>query len=199
MLVTTVKKPKKKSTSADPVSNSPAKVYGACNGEKKSCPVHCVYLPRSKWSFYPRAEDVDALIDGLTPRGIREKELRQVLIDEKDGLKKLIQKCPIRNLNLSKEYPEDVGPAKRPARVGASGKNHMDPNLNYPVGTPIDVIMELQLRDMILEMEEKAFLGGLGSLKVIRRLECLFYCLFRLRLWSREKIHSLQSRALKNS
>jgi hypothetical protein len=41
--------------------------------------------------------------------------------------------------------------------------------LNLPPGTPSDEIMELTLRDFILEMEEKMHGGGLGSLKV-------YYC-----------------------
>jgi hypothetical protein len=38
--------------------------------------------------------------------------------------------------------------------------------LNFPPGTPSDEILELTLRDFILEMEEKINGGGLGSLKV---------------------------------
>lgn len=43
---------------------------------------------------------------------------------------------------------------------------HEDANLNFPPGTPADEILELTLRDFILEMEEKIQMGGLGSLKV---------------------------------
>lgn len=45
-------------------------------------------------------------------------------------------------------------------------QKHGDANLNYPPGTPTDEILELTLRDFILEMEEKIQTGGLGSLKV---------------------------------
>jgi hypothetical protein len=45
-------------------------------------------------------------------------------------------------------------------------QKHADANLNYPPGTPTDEILELTLRDFILEMEEKIQTGGLGSLKV---------------------------------
>lgn len=45
-------------------------------------------------------------------------------------------------------------------------QKHEDANLNYPPGTPTDEILELTLRDFILEMEEKIQVGGLGSLKV---------------------------------
>jgi hypothetical protein len=45
-------------------------------------------------------------------------------------------------------------------------QKHEDANLNFPPGTPSDEILELTLRDFILEMEEKIHAGGLGSLKV---------------------------------
>lgn len=45
-------------------------------------------------------------------------------------------------------------------------QKHEDANLNFPPGTPTDEILELTLRDFILEMEEKMQSGGLGSLKV---------------------------------
>lgn len=45
-------------------------------------------------------------------------------------------------------------------------KKDSDVNLNFPLGTPIDEILQLTLRDMILETEEKIHLGMLGSLRV---------------------------------
>lgn len=39
-------------------------------------------------------------------------------------------------------------------------------NLNYPVGTSLDEIMEISLRDLILETEEKITNGALGTVKV---------------------------------
>ena len=41
-----------------------------------------------------------------------------------------------------------------------------DINLYFPSGTPVEQIMERTLIDMILETEEKIFVGGLGALKV---------------------------------
>lgn len=36
-----------------------------------------------------------------------------------------------------------------------------------PVGTKMQDIMEISLRDQILELEEKIFMGSLGALKVL--------------------------------
>lgn len=150
-------------------------IFGMCNGDKESCPVHCIYLPRPKWSFFWNPEDIDALIENLSPRGIREKELRSSLVEEKDGLKGYLGKCPALKLNREGKYPEHItnAPEKRPQRTGGgtAQKNRLDPNLSYPAGTSIETILELQLRDVILEVEEKIFLGALGALKLSERME----------------------------
>ena len=48
-------------------------------------------------------------------------------------------------------------------------KKDSDVNLNFPLGTPIDEILQLTLRDMILETEEKIFMGMLGSIRTENR------------------------------
>ena len=42
-----------------------------------------------------------------------------------------------------------------------------DINMHFPAGTPIEQIFERTFVDMILETEEKIFVGGLGALKVM--------------------------------
>ena len=93
--------------------------------------------------------------------------MKQLLTDEKEGLQNILKRCPVTKLNKDKDYPEYMlSIAERKAQRQPSSK-HLDPNLNYPSGTPVDKILELQIRDLILEMEEKVYLGTLGSLKVI--------------------------------
>ena len=127
-------------------------------------------MPRPKWYFFWNVEQLDSLIAGLTSRGIREKELKHVLQEEKSGIAHLLQKCPVLKLNTEKTYPESVvHAAERKSQRGGQGasKHSLDPNLNFPLGTSIERILELQLRDLILETEDKIFLGALGSLKVV--------------------------------
>ncbi|ODM98981.1 Bromodomain adjacent to zinc finger domain protein 1A [Orchesella cincta] len=168
------KKSKKKASMSSAVkkevSERPA-IFGMCTGDKESCPVHCIYLPRPKWSFFWNPEHIDALIENLSPRGIREKELRSALVEEKDPIKAHVNKCPALKLNREGQFPEHISnaPDKRPQRGGTTQKNRIDPNLSYPAGTNIETILELQLRDLILEVEEKIFLGALGSVKVSDR------------------------------
>lgn len=68
-----------------------------CTGDK-DCPVHC---ERStiRWSFYGNQEDIQALINSLSTRGIRESELRNNLLQEMDSLLLVINECPKHKLN----------------------------------------------------------------------------------------------------
>lgn len=68
-----------------------------CTGDK-DCPVHCK-RSLSKWSFYGNQEDVQALINSLSTRGIRESELRNNIIQEMDSLITVINECPKHRLN----------------------------------------------------------------------------------------------------
>jgi len=160
------KKASKRKTPLTPLKKeqdpSSSTVFGVCTGDKQYCPVHSLQFTRPKWYFFWDPVQIDSLIEGLTPRGIREKELRQSLIEEKDNLKSIIKKCPVAKLNTEKTYPDIVSSA--PAR---KSKNQSISNFGFSWDTSIDTIMELQLRDLILETEEKVFLGGLGSLKVM--------------------------------
>lgn len=69
----------------------------SCTGDKE-CPVH---WKRSgpKWSFYGKTEDLEAVINGLNKRGIREGELKNNLVLETDSLLAVIENCPKHKLN----------------------------------------------------------------------------------------------------
>jgi len=62
------------------------------------------------------------------------------------------------------EAPPDV---RKPLRSTV----YKDTLLGHAPGTPIDEILEMTLRELILEMEEKISAGGLGLLKVCNYLD----------------------------
>ncbi|XP_024873934.1 bromodomain adjacent to zinc finger domain protein 1A-like isoform X1 [Temnothorax curvispinosus] len=134
-----------------------------CTGDK-DCPVHC---KRSliKWSFYGNQEDIQALIDSLSTRGVRESELRNNLLQEMDNLLLVIDECPKHRLN-----PEVFSDSSKGQINKAVKKNkYENANLNFPPDMSIDDVMELTLRDHILDFEDKINSGCLGSLKIINR------------------------------
>lgn len=62
------------------------------------CPVHRKRT-ETKWSFYGTREDLEAVINGLNKRGIREGELKNNLIHETDSLISVMENCPKHKLN----------------------------------------------------------------------------------------------------
>ncbi|OAD56919.1 Bromodomain adjacent to zinc finger domain protein 1A [Eufriesea mexicana] len=134
---------------------------GNCLPDDKECPVH---WKRSelKWSFFGKQEDIEALVNGLSKRGIREGELRNNIIQEMTSIISVIEECPRHKLN-SEIFSEPI--KGQPNKI--SKKNRYDnSNLNYPLEMAVDDVLELTLRDYILDFEDKVKGGGLGSLKV---------------------------------
>ncbi|XP_043511870.1 bromodomain adjacent to zinc finger domain protein 1A isoform X2 [Frieseomelitta varia] len=132
----------------------------ACTGDKE-CPVHCK-RSELKWSFYGKQEDIEVLVNGLNKRGIREGELRNNITQEMTSIMSVIEECPRHKLNPEVfSEPIKVHPNK------ISKKNRYEnANLNFPPEVPVDVVLELTLRDYILDFEDRVKGGGLGSLKV---------------------------------
>lgn len=144
------------------------KVFGLCTADPASCPVHATYLPRTKWSFYDSVESLDQLIISLNERGYRESALKTILLQEKDRIVEGIQKCSIHKLDHSRPEVKVETETRKSTRQLRKEKEY-DINLYFPSGTPVEQVMERTLVDMILETEEKVFVGGLGSLKVRKR------------------------------
>jgi len=140
-------------------------IYGLCNADAKTCSVHS-QSEKQHWSFIHKLEDFNTLIESLNPRGIRESELRETLISYRGQIEASLKTCPVFKLDPSQE-PE-VDPNIRKSSRSKEVKKE-DANLNFPSGTPMNEILQLTLRDMILETEEKLELGMLGSLKVENR------------------------------
>ncbi|CAL4060824.1 unnamed protein product [Meganyctiphanes norvegica] len=139
-------------------------IYGLCNADAQTCPVHS-QKEKNQWSFIHKLEDFNALIDSLNSRGIRESELKETLISYRGLIESSLKNCPVFKLDPSQEPEVDTNIRKSMRKE----TKKEDANLNFPSGTPMNEILQLTLRDMILETEEKLELGMLGSLKVENR------------------------------
>ncbi|XP_052121345.1 bromodomain adjacent to zinc finger domain protein 1A isoform X2 [Frankliniella occidentalis] len=136
-----------------------------CNADPSTCPVHATKVERTTWAFYLR-DQLDDLIERLSTRGYRESELRTMLIQGKDRVNHSLENCPISKLNPGlTEIEVEVRKSQR----NKESNLYKDTLLGHDAGTPLEDILELTLRDLILEMEEKIRIGGLGSLKVKNR------------------------------
>lgn len=94
------------------------------------------------WRCYISEEDFMALLDTLNPRGIREKRLKESLQIHKDHILSTIHKCP---------FAKD-----RTGKLLFQG---------YDGDLTANEYLELCLREHILDLEEKIWLGGLGFAK----------------------------------
>ncbi|CAB4064628.1 BAZ1A [Lepeophtheirus salmonis] len=89
-------------------------------------------------------DDVDSLIDNLNPRGVRERELRERLIAEKRKIYLCLNKFEIETKLIQPDFKTDGS-------------------------TDLASVIDIALRDQILDLEEKIFFGTLGTLKVQSR------------------------------
>ena len=100
---------------------------------------------RLTWSYYTSPEDLDALITSLNTRGLREVELKKALESRRALLVGNLQKCPF-----------------LPVGIKTTEASTTDAALQY---TSADQYLELYLREQILDIEEKIYVGNLGYLK----------------------------------
>ena len=139
------------------------KPWGMCTADIESCVVHSSILPRTHWSYYGTIDEVDDLIDSLNERGIRESELKDKLLGERDRMAKSLKKMSNVSNHLCSDKNSIVKQEEKSKVM--NGLQNGDLSEDLYRGNSITAIGNLQLRDQILEMEEKIFIGNLGSLK----------------------------------
>ena len=97
--------------------------------------------------------------------------MRDRLIAERENIEAKLKKCPStfssqwlgkseEELEKEREKMQDALRKKREKNVKYGGA------MALPVGTKMQDIVEISLRDQILELEEKLFHGSFGTLKV---------------------------------
>ena len=108
---------------------------------------------------------VDLLVNSLNPRGDREGELRDRLISQRERIERRMKKCQVSVLSRSQEDSEHLEASMEAEEEKRRSKAAPADGSALPLGTPLQDIMELALRDQLLELEEKIFVGALGYLK----------------------------------
>ena len=86
----------------------PEEVFGLCTADPEICTVHTTDTKRTRWSFYYKEEDIEALINGLNERGERESALKENLELIKPNIESSVKNCPVYLLNpaeVSVEHP----------------------------------------------------------------------------------------------
>lgn len=72
-----------------------------CYGPDSQCPVHDNIDHRLAWGYFNTPDELDNLINNLNSRGLRESELKKMLIQEKPRLLSSMEKCSNCLLNPS--------------------------------------------------------------------------------------------------
>lgn len=119
-------------------------IFGMCTANEETCPVHSTEVDRCEWNVFRTVESIENLISSLNPRGNRERELLDNLKNEKWRLYDHLASCPSDVVPLLK-----AGEAKGVESTRLTSK-----------------VIELNVRDSIVDLEEKIYHGTLGKLKV---------------------------------
>ncbi|XP_058840263.1 bromodomain adjacent to zinc finger domain protein 1A isoform X2 [Topomyia yanbarensis] len=137
-----------------------------CTANPKACPVHTENFPGTiQWGFYHTEEQINALIESLNSRGIREKMLRENLENEKELILTHIKDCPVEKITTNSAQRDAI----MAEIIAKYSKKYDAPNFNHEPGTDANVIFEATLRENLLELESKITVGYLGCMKVTDR------------------------------
>ena len=125
-----------------------------------TCPVaqfHEIFITNI-FVFSPTVDEVDQIIEALNPRGFRESDLKEKLLYERDSI--------IKNM---KKFDSDL---ESKLQINSNDEDIKIEEKNHTVSQNQDInaIVDLAIRDQILELEERIFFGTLGSLKIRDRL-----------------------------
>ncbi|XP_044265783.1 bromodomain adjacent to zinc finger domain protein 1A isoform X2 [Tribolium madens] len=132
-----------------------------CSSNPETCIVHSKDRRKDLWGFYHENDQIDQLIGALNKRGVRESELQQNLVCNREEIAKLIRETPVNSLNFEMENREEF------KRNNKKMKNkYEDANLGYPNDMSPTEVQHNALIENILEMEEKIFAGSLGALNI---------------------------------
>ncbi len=115
-----------------------------------------------RWAFYNTPEQLDKLIGALNARGYREGALKQVLQEQKKHIEMGFEECPVDMLQVShdREGTSDKGTKTQNVK---SRNRIMQGKVDNASATEL---LELNLRELLLDLEERMYMGSLGAMKV---------------------------------
>ena len=87
------------------------------------------------------------------------------MISQRERIERRMKKCQVSVLSRSQEDSDQLEASMEAEEEKRRSKAAAADGSALPLGTPLQDIMELALRDQVLELEEKIFVGALGYLK----------------------------------
>ena len=116
--------------------------------------------PVVRWSFFSCKEDIDNLLDALNSRGSRERTLKEAIRQEYKQLTLAVEKCPLKEENQAQK--KDSKPKGR-----RGGRNQ--PTVDKSRYKTMEEFIEANLRDQILDLEDRIWQGNLGFVRGVVR------------------------------
>ena len=118
--------------------------------------------PVVRWSFFSSKEDIDNLLDALNPRGFRERPLKEAIQQEYKQLALAVEKCPLK---------EEIQAQKKDSKPKGRRGGRNQPTVDKSRYKTMEEFIEANLRDQILDLEDRIWQGNLGSVRGIDRDE----------------------------
>ncbi|XP_062906195.1 bromodomain adjacent to zinc finger domain protein 1A [Mobula hypostoma] len=115
----------------------------------------------NRWCFYSSPEQLNQLIEALNSRGNRENSLKETLLQEKDRLIELLTNFPVERFHI----PDKTLLESKPVRNTSKGVHSAYDSSQLPA----DKQLELRLKDLLLDIEDRTWQGTLGGIKVMER------------------------------
>ena len=128
-----------------------------------------------RWAFYSH-DQLDTLIGSLNSRGFREGALKSALKDYKSFLVDHMKNVPLDQLILSEDDVLSERKQMKYQNVRLKKKKTQGSVQN----TSAQEFLELNLREMLLDIEERIYVGSLGSVKVCYELWVTLWVLVSL-------------------
>ena len=114
--------------------------------------------PVVKWSYFATKDDIDQLLDALNPRGFREKPLKDAIQQDYKQLSVAVEKCPLK---------AEIQAQKKDTKP--KGRRRNQPTVDKSRYKTMEEFLEANLRDQILDLEDRIWQGGLGSVRNVDR------------------------------
>lgn len=113
-----------------------------------------------KWSFFSSKEDVDNLLEALNPRGFRERALKEAIQQEYKQLSLAVEKCPLK---------EEIQAQKKESKPKGRRGGRNQPTVDKSRYKTMEEFLEANLRDQILDLEDRIWQGNLGFVRAVDR------------------------------
>jgi bromodomain adjacent to zinc finger domain protein 1A len=121
------------------------------------------------WAFYNTVEDLDGLLNSLNPRGARESVLRVALLEQKDRILESMRRCPADDfvaIVCCESHQFETPNPKEAQRTFMNIKSRNRSTQGSVKNNSAQEFIELNLRESLLDLEERIYHGSLGALKV---------------------------------